>query len=255
MAAPNFRLDGGVAFVTGAAGGIGAAVALGLAESGADVACADVSADALRSTVEAVEAVGRRAISCPADVTDASSLRDAVARTESELGPLRHAVNCAGINDGAPAEGMPEEQWRRLVDINLTGVFLACQAEGAAMLAHGGGTIVNIGSISAAIANRGLTQAHYNSAKAGVVHLTTSLALEWARRGVRVNTVSPGYTATPMAKSPAVWEHVKTYIPDIPLNRMAEPEEMVGPTVFLLSEASSYCTGVNLLADGGAVAW
>ncbi|MET0190140.1 MAG: SDR family oxidoreductase, partial [Pseudonocardia sediminis] len=174
---------------------------------------------------------------------------------QAELGPLRHAVNCAGINDGAPAETMPLEQWRTLLDINLTGVFLACQAEGAALLANGGGAIVNIGSISAVIANRGLTQVHYNSAKAGVVHLTTSLALEWAPRGVRVNTVSPGYTATPMAKSPEVWEHVKAYIPDIPMARMAEPEEMVGPTVFLLSDAGSYCTGVNLMVDGGAVAW
>lgn len=114
---------------------------------------------------------------------------------------------------------------------------------------------MNIGSISAVIANRGLTQAHYNSAKAGVVHLTSSLALEWAQLGVRVNAVSPGYTATPMATTPEVWEHVKTYIPDIPLGRMAEPEEMVGPTVFLLSNAASYCTGINLIADGGAVAW
>lgn len=254
MPAPDFGLAG-TALVTGAAGGIGEAVALGLAESGADVACVDSSAEGLARVVAAVEGAGRTAIAVPADITDADALTAAVARAQDGLGPLRYAVNCAGINDQAPAESMPDQQWRRLVDVDLTGVWLACRAEGAAMLEHGRGSIVNIGSISAVIANRGLTQAHYNSAKAGVLHLGTSLALEWATRGVRVNTVSPGYTATPMARSPEVWEHVKAYIPDIPMNRMAEPEETVGPTVFLLSEAASYCTGINLLADGGAVAW
>lgn len=138
MPTPNFRLDGSVAFVTGAAGGIGAAVARGLAESGADVACADRSAEILEPTFRAIEATGKRAIVCPLDVTDASALSEAVARTEREFGPLAHAVNCAGINDGAPAESMAEEQWRRLLDINLTGVFLACQAEGAALITNGG---------------------------------------------------------------------------------------------------------------------
>ncbi|MFR9805056.1 SDR family oxidoreductase [Pseudonocardia sp. RS010] len=254
MSAPDFGLTG-VAFVTGAAGGIGAAVAVGLAASGADVACADRAGEGLDRAVAAVEGAGRRALACPVDVTDDAAVDETVARVERELGPLRYAVNCAGINDGAPAESMSVEQFRRLVDINLTGVFLSCRAEGRAMLAHGGGSIVNIGSISAVIANRGLTQVHYNAAKAGVLQLTTSLALEWAQRGIRVNAVSPGYTATPMAKSSEVWEHVKQYIPDIPMNRMAEPEEMVGPTVFLLSDAASYCTGANLLVDGGAVGW
>ncbi len=118
-----------------------------------------------------------------------------------------------------------------------------------------GGSIVNIGSISATIANHGLQQAHYNSAKAGVLHLSTSLALEWADRNVRVNVVSPGYTATPMAKAPEVWEHVKQYIQDIPLGRMAETDELVGPAVFLLSDAGSYCTGIDVRVDGGPCGW
>jgi NAD(P)-dependent dehydrogenase (short-subunit alcohol dehydrogenase family) len=256
--APSFRLDvdGPVtALVTGAAGGIGARVALGLAEFGADVGCVDVSADGLKATVAAIEAAGHRALALEADVADADAMAEAVRRTEADLGPVRHAVNCAGVHDNAPAEEMPRSQWQRLVDVNLTGVFTSCQAEGAAMLDHGGGSIVNIGSISASIANRGLTQVHYNSAKAGVVHLTTSLALEWADRGVRVNAVSPGYTATPMAKHPDVWPHVQAYTKDIPLGRMAETEELIGPVVFLLSGAASYVTGANLLVDGGAVAW
>ena len=255
MPTPTFRLDGQTALVTGAASGIGARLAVGLAEFGADVACLDVTEAGLAETVSAVEATGRRALAVPADVTDGDALEAAVRRVEDALGPLRLAVNCAGVHSNAPAEEMSREVWQRLLDINLTGVFLSCQAEGRALLRNGGGSIVNIGSISATIANRGLSQVHYNSAKAGVMHLSRSLALEWADRQVRVNVVSPGYTATPMAKHPDVWEHVKHYINDIPLGRMAETDELVGPTVFLLSDAASYCTGIEVLVDGGACAW
>ncbi len=255
MPTPTFRLDGLAALVTGAGSGIGARLAVGLAEFGADVGCVDVTKDGLDATVEAVEATGRRALALPVDVTDAGALDGAVRDVEDALGPLKLAVNCAGVHSNAPAEEMSREVWQRLVDINLTGVFLSCQAEGRAMLRGGGGSIVNIGSISATIANRGLKQVHYNSAKAGVMHLSRSLALEWADRGVRVNVVSPGYTATPMAKHPDVWEHVKHYVEDIPLGRMAETDELVGPAVFLLSDAGSYCTGIEVLVDGGACAW
>ena len=255
MTTPSFRLDGAVALVTGAAGGIGARVAVGLAEFGADVGCVDTQAEGLKATVAAVEEQGRRALALPADVSSADQMADAVARTQAELGPLRHAVNCAGIHNNAPTETMAVDVWQRLIDVNLTGVFASCQAEGAAMLAGDGGSIVNIGSISAVVANRGLKQVHYNSAKAGVVHLSTSLALEWADRGIRVNTVSPGYTATPMAKHPDVWPHVQAYANDIPLGRLAETDELVGPVVFLLSSAASYVTGANLMVDGGAVCW
>lgn len=255
MPTPTFRLDGRAALVTGAGSGIGARLAVGLAEFGADVGCVDVAKDGLDATVEAVEATGRRALALPVDVTDADALDGAVRDVEDAFGPLELAVNCAGVHSNAPAEEMSREVWQRLVDINLTGVFLSCQAEGRAMLRGGGGSIVNIGSISATIANRGLKQVHYNSAKAGVMHLSRSLALEWADRGVRVNVVSPGYTATPMAKHPDVWEHVKHYVEDIPLGRMAETDELVGPAVFLLSDAGSYCTGIEVLVDGGACAW
>ena len=255
MPTPTFRLDGLTALVTGAASGIGARIAVGLAEFGADVGCLDVSAEGLAATVEAIGATGRKGVALPADVTDGDALDAAVRELESSLGPLQLAVNSAGVHSNAPAEEMGREVWQRLVDINLTGVFLSCQAEGRAMLRNGGGSIVNIGSISATIANRGLRQVHYNSAKAGVMHLSRSLALEWADRQVRVNVVSPGYTATPMAKHPDVWEHVKHYVDDIPLGRMAETDELVGPAVFLLSDAASYCTGIEVLVDGGACAW
>lgn len=250
-----FSLDGAVVLVTGAAGGIGARVALGLAEFGASVGCLDLAGSGADDTQHSIKEIGGRAATIFADVTEGDEMAAAVAQLEAELGPLTHAVNCAGINNQEATESMPRATWQQLIDVNLTGIFLACQAEGVAMLRNGGGSIVNIGSISASIANRGLSQVHYNSAKAGVIHLTKSLAAEWADRGIRVNTVSPGYTATPMAMHPDVWPHVQAYIKDIPLGRMADTEELVGPIVFLLSKAGSYCTGVDLLVDGGATIW
>ena len=251
----SFSLAGQVALVTGAAGGIGARVALGLAEFGAAVGVLDVEGSDLQATADSIAAVGGRAHVVTADVTDGDALTAAVAEVESTLGPLQLAVNAAGINNQIPAEDMARPDWQRLLDINLSGVFLSCQAEGRAMLARGGGSIVNIGSVSAHIANRGLDQVHYNASKAGVLQLTKSLALEWATEGVRVNSVSPGYTATPMALSPQVWPLVEGLQKDIPMQRLAQTEELVGPIVFLLSGAASYVTGVDLLVDGGAVAW
>jgi NAD(P)-dependent dehydrogenase (short-subunit alcohol dehydrogenase family) len=255
MTSPTFRLDGKTALVTGAAGGIGARVAVGLAEFGADVGCIDVSAEHLEKTVQRIQACGRKAMSLEADVTNPGSLDASVEKLESELGALKLAVNCAGIHSTRPSEEMERKVWTGLVDVNLNGVFFSCQAEGRAMLRNGRGSIVNVGSISATIANRGLKQAHYNSTKAAVVQLSRSLALEWADRGVRVNVVSPGYVKTPLAREAQTSRTLAQYVDDIPLGRMAEPVEMVGPTVFLLSDAGSYCTGTELVVDGGATSW
>src|SRR6185295_6195222 len=123
------------------------------------------------------------------------------------------------------------------------------------MLTRRKGSIINIASMSGVIVNRGLSQAHYNSSKAAVIHLSKSLAMEWADRGVRVNAISPGYTATPMNTRPEVAEQVKQFEADTPLGRMATPEEMVGPAVFLLSDASTFVTGIDLIVDGGFVCW
>ena len=251
-----FSLKNRRAFVTGAGSGIGRRVAVGLAEAGADVACFDLpSSPGLAETTADIKALGRRAAPLTGDVTSVSDLAAAVARAEDEIGPLSAAVNSAGIANAAPAEDMGEEQWRKMLDVNLTGVFLSCQAEARAMLPRGGGVIVNIASMSGVIVNRGLTQAHYNASKSGVIHLTKSLAMEWRGRGVRVNSVSPGYTATPMNLRPEVANQARQFEAETPLGRMATVEEIMGPVVFLCSPAASFCTGLDLLVDGGFTCW
>jgi NAD(P)-dependent dehydrogenase (short-subunit alcohol dehydrogenase family) len=250
-----FSLAGEVALVTGAGSGIGQRLAVGLAEAGADVACFDLaSSTGLAETVSRIAALGRRAVAARGDVTNGKDLADAVEVAE-RLGPLSVALNCAGIANAAPAEEMPREQWQRMYDVNVTGVFLSCQAEAKVMLGRRRGAIVNIASMSGVIVNRGILQAHYNSAKAAVIHLSRSLAMEWSDRGVRVNSISPGYTATPMNIRPEVADQVKQFAADTPLGRMATVDELVGPAVFLVSRAASFCTGIDRLVDGGFVCW
>jgi NAD(P)-dependent dehydrogenase (short-subunit alcohol dehydrogenase family) len=251
-----FRLDGQHAFVTGAGSGIGQGIALGLAQAGANVACFDLPASAgLAGVVSDIQALGRNAVRLTGDVTSAADLQSAIAASVAELGPLDVAVNCAGIANATPAEDMPLAQWQRMLDINLTGVFLSCQAEGRVMLTRQRGSIINIASMSGVIVNQGLAQAHYNSSKAAVIHLSKSLAMEWSDRGIRVNSISPGYTLTPMNRRPEVAEQLKAFAADTPLGRIATVDEMIGPAVFLASQASAFCTGVNLLVDGGFVCW
>jgi NAD(P)-dependent dehydrogenase (short-subunit alcohol dehydrogenase family) len=255
MTSVSFSLDAETALVTGGASGIGAAVALAIAEQGGQVAIVDLPGTDFSVTLDSISRAGGRAISIEADVTSLEQLEDAVARTESELGALSLAVNSAGIANAAPAEDMPLAQWQRVYDIDVTGVFLSCQAEGRAMLRSGRGSIVNIASMSGTIVNRGLMQVHYNSAKAAVQHLSKSLAMEWADRGVRVNSISPGYTMTPMNSRPEMVDQMAQFASETPMQRVAEPREIAGPVVFLLSGAASFCTGTDLLVDGGFCAW
>ena len=253
----DFSLRGDIALVTGAGSGIGQAIAIGLARAGADVALFGRNRDGagLDATAQAIAAAGRRSLVLPGDVTKPQDIAAAIDRIEAELGPLTLAVNNAGVGAGTAAEDVTLEEWNRVVETNYTGVFLCCQAEARVMMPRRRGAIVNIASISASIANRGLLQVHYNSSKAAVVHLTRSLAAEWVDRGLRVNALSPGYTWTPMNRRPEVADHVRRFAEETPMQRLAEVDEMVGPAVFLLSRAASFVTGHDLVVDGGFTLW
>ncbi|HEV7305041.1 SDR family oxidoreductase [Ensifer sp.] len=248
----RFDLGGKRAFVTGAGSGLGQAIAIALAEAGADLACFDLpDAAGQDETLAAISATGRKVLALDGDVTDRSSIEAAFDRAERELGEIDIAVNSAGIANVSAAETMPQPQFLRMMEINLNGLFWSCQVEGRRMLERGRGSILNMASICGSTAIPGLEQAHYDATKAAVIRLTKSLAAEWAGRGVRVNCLSPGFMATPMNSRPEVAENVRKFAEMTPMKRMGQPHEVGGPAVFLASEAASYCTGVDLNIDGG----
>ena len=251
-----FSLQERIAFVTGAGSGIGQTIAWGLASAGAKVACFDLRKDGgLADTVKHIQDAGGDACFFTGDVRNLADLREAIATVKSRYGRLDIAVNAAGIANASPALAMESEQWQQMIDINLTGVWNSCKAEAELMVSCGGGSIINIASMSGVIVNRGLEQAHYNSAKAGVIHLSKSLAMEWVSNNIRVNSISPGYTATPMNTRPEMVHQTKAFEEQTPMQRMASVKEMAGPAIFLASDAASFCTGVDLLVDGGFVCW
>ncbi|WP_232711082.1 MULTISPECIES: glucose 1-dehydrogenase [unclassified Microbacterium] len=251
ITADLFTLAGQTAVVTGGGSGIGKAIALGLAQRGANVGIVDFAAEGAAETAARVAEMGVGSLAIAADVTDEDGMTSAVEKTVHALGPLSLAVNAAGIAQATPALELSAEQFERLYRINVIGLFRSCQAEARAMMASGGGSILNLASISGIVSHREMLQAHYNSSKAAVAHLTRSLATEWAAHSIRVNALSPGFTLTPMNARAEVASMREEISEKIPTGRFAEPEEMVGPAVFLLSNAASYCTGVDLVVDGG----
>ena len=245
--------DRAVAVVTGAAGGIGQAVARAFAADGAAVVVADLREEAAAAiAARLTEETGAPAVAVGVDVTDSQQVRAAVQRVLERFGRVDHLVNCAGISLSSPTAEHADDDWRLVLDLNLTGTFLLCR-ELAAPLAAARGTVVNISSIAAFAATRPEVHVGYDATKAAIVALTRTLAVEWAAAGVRVNAVAPGYTDTELlrrvgADSP---ETVAAWIAQTPQRRLMDPAEIAAVVRFLSSPASSAITGQTILADGG----
>jgi NAD(P)-dependent dehydrogenase (short-subunit alcohol dehydrogenase family) len=252
-----FRLDGKVAVVTGAARGIGFAAAEALSEAGAMVVIADMDIAAANTARDKLITMGRKAVSIALDVTDSTAVAAAQIAIASLVGPVDILVNNAGIAISfRPAETMDDDTWHKVIDVNLNGVFFCCRSFGKAMLDRGQGTIINVGSMSAEIVNYPQEQANYNASKAGVHHLTRSLAAEWAERGVRVNAVAPTYIETDLTREVALDPVIrKHWLDGTPMARMGQPSEIASVILFLAGAASSLMTGSIVSVDGGYTCW
>lgn len=253
----RLRLDGKKIYVTGGAQGLGKSMAQGLAEAGADIAIVDIQLEKAQETAnEIAESTGRKVIAVKADVTSPEEVDKMIKTIVTELGGLDVAFNNAGMVINTPATETSFEQWQKVINLNLNGIFLTSQAAGKYMIEHDGGSIINTASMSAHIVNRPQPQASYNASKAGVIQLSKSLAIEWAKKGVRVNTISPGYMATDLTlSSEALKPLIKIWNDWAPMERMGKPEELQGIAVYLASDTSSFATGADFQIDGAFTAW
>jgi NAD(P)-dependent dehydrogenase (short-subunit alcohol dehydrogenase family) len=249
-----FRIDGEKAIVTGAGRGFGREISLGLAEAGADVAVIDLMNDESRETAAMVEKLGRKSIVLRGDVSKEADVQRMVKKVIDEFGKIDILVCNAGIVSWAAAEEMGFSTWKKLIDVNLNGVFLCCKWVGREMIKRKSGSIINISSMSAYIVNVPQKQCHYNASKAAVVQLTKSLAVEWAPYNIRVNVLCPGYIMTPLLKE-ADPDMIQKWIDISAQKRIPDPSELKGTIVFLASKASSYFTGSSIIADGGYSLW
>jgi NAD(P)-dependent dehydrogenase (short-subunit alcohol dehydrogenase family) len=255
----RFRLDGRVALVTGGGQGIGRAFAHGLGEAGAAVAVVDLRLDLAEEVTHELARKQVDAIAVQTDVTKPDQVQAMVDAILAKWGTLTIGVNNAGVGVWADAESMAYTEWLRVIDINLNSVFLCAQAEARVMLPAGYGKIINTASMSGHISNTPQNQSVYNASKAGVLHLTRSLAAEWAKRGVRVNSISPGYTRTKLVDDLLATPIGQTMLPIwmgmTPMGCMAEVTDLQGGVVYLAAPASDYMTGNDLIIDGGYCAW
>jgi len=245
-----FDLKGEKAIVTGGGQGLGKEMALALAEAGADVAVVQRRLEMGEQTAAEIKKLGRKGIAIKADVSKEEDVKKVVETVKREFGRIDICVNNAGIAGWKAAEDMTLEEWREMIDIDLTGVFLCCKWVGREMIKQKKGSIINISSMSGYIVNVPQKQCHYNAAKAGVHHLTKSLALEWAPYNVRVNAICPGYMMTPLLRL-ADKKILDEWASMTPQKRIADPSEIKGLCVFLASKASTYVTGSAIIIDGG----
>lgn len=250
-----FDLTGKVAIVVGGSGGIGRALALGLAECGADVIVASRQLGHLEPVAEDIRALGRQALAVTVDATQEQSVTDMVKRSLEVFPRLDILVNAAGLAIRKPAESFPIDEWQQVMDINTRGTFLCCQAVGRVMIKQHSGKIINVSSVRG---RYGLPAdyAAYCTSKGAVDTMTRTLACEWAKYNVLVNAVAPTVVETDLTR-PALAdpEYAKRMKSRIPLGRWAIPEDIVGPTVFLASKASDFVTGQIIYIDGGVTTW
>jgi NAD(P)-dependent dehydrogenase (short-subunit alcohol dehydrogenase family) len=251
-----FDLTGKVALVTGGGQGLGRGIAEGFAQYGATVSVVDINPETSKQVTERINTAGGQAIAVQCDVSKKAEVQAAVSKTLQELGKIDVLAAIAGIGDRNPAEEMTSEQWDRVININLSGVWFFNQEVGKHMIERGaGGSIINMASIAGQVGLK-TGNANYCASKGGVIALTRNLAIEWSRFNIRVNAIAPVQFRTPLItelieRKPEVLDY---FLENIPLGRLGEIREIVGPAVFLASEASSMVTGIVLNVDGGHTA-
>jgi NAD(P)-dependent dehydrogenase (short-subunit alcohol dehydrogenase family) len=253
MSSQLFSLAGKVAVITGGTSGIGRALSLGLAEAGADVIATARREQQVEETASAIEALGRKTLRFTSDVCDRASLDRLLDATLNAFGKVDILINCAGRIKRTPTLTMPEEEWAAILDTNLTGTLRACQVFGKHMLDRGSGRIVNITSLNSFVALNEV--AAYAASKSAVASLTRSLAVEWSKRGVTVNSIAPGVFRTELnAQLLDSTPRGQELLMRTPMGRFGKTEELVGAAIFLASDASSFVTGQTIVVDGGFLA-
>ena len=249
----QFSLRNKVSIITGAARGLGKAMAQSLAQAGSDIVIADLDLEIAQQTADWLASEGGRTLAVRVDVTDPADVDKMTEEILSKLGRIDVLFNNAGIAQWVNLEEMSLKDWRRIMSVNLDSVFIVSKAVGKVMIKQGKGSIVNTSSMSGVIVNTPQSQAAYNTSKAGVIMLTKSLAFEWAKHNIRVNTIAPGYMETEMVEQFRVQHQDKIDFWNslTPMNRMGKPHELGPLAVYLASDASSYMTGAVCLIDGG----
>lgn len=253
MSYSKFDLNGRCAVVIGGTSGIGKAIALGLAEAGADVVSSSRRGDQVDAAANEIEALGRRSLRCVSDVADRGSIESLLAECIDAFGKVDILVNSAGITKRSPTAEFPEEDWNAIMETNLTGTLRTCQIFGPHMISNGWGRIVNIASLGTFVSL--FEVAAYTASKAAVASLTKSLAIEWAKHGVNVNAIAPGVFRTALnQKLLDETPRGQEFLMRTPMGRFGDVTELAGAAVFLSSEAASFVTGEVLVVDGGFLA-